>query len=69
MAGLYLADTLFQQEVWTSGSADTVCPRPPLMTHSILFPKLRRGRDETYRQCELYDIDLRIKNGHKAIVE
>jgi len=43
--------------VWPTGSADTVCPRPPLLTQvSILFPELRR--DETYRRCELNDLDL-----------
>jgi len=50
------------QEMWPPGSADTVCPRPPLMTqvgpYSILLPELRRGRDETYRRCELMTLEV-----------
>ena len=56
----------FKHEVWPPGSADTVCPRLPLMTqYSILFPELRRGRDETYRRCELMTLTFDF-GGHGA---
>ena len=39
--------------------------RPPLMTqvYSILFPELRRGRDETYRRCELVTLTFDLETG------
>ena len=47
------------------GSADTVCPRPPLMTQvQHFFPELRRDRDETYRRCELITVTFDFGDHH-----
>jgi len=52
------------QEVWPPGSADTVCPYPPLMRQvPHLFPEFRRGRDETYRWCELVTVTFDLETG------
>ena len=51
---------------WPPGLADTVCPRPPLMTQAPhFFPELRRGRDETYRLCERMTLTFDLE-GHDA---
>ena len=56
-----------KQEVWPSSSADTVCPRPPLMTqYSILSPELRRSGDETYRRCEFLTLTFAL-GGHRDL--
>jgi len=31
--------------------------------YSILFPELRRGRDETYRSCELVTLNFDLETG------
>ena len=48
-----------QQEVWPPGSADTVCPRPPLMTEVQHF----LSRIKKRQRCDIqtmwaYDLDL-----------
>ena len=38
---------------------------PAGLKNSILFPELRRGRDETYRRCELMTLTFNL-GGHGA---
>jgi len=41
-----------------------VCPRLPLMTQVQHFvSELRRGRDETYRRCELLTLIFDLETG------
>jgi len=55
------------QEVWPPVSADMVCLRLPLMTQvHHLFPELRRGRDETYRQCEFMTLTFDVETGAQS---
>ena len=50
--------------MWLQGSADTVCPtREWWHRYSILFTKLSRGRDDTYRRCELMPLTFNL-GGH-----
>ena len=51
--------------MWPPSSYDTVSPRPPLMTQvqHFCFPELRRGRDETYRRCELVTLTFDLETG------
>jgi len=55
----------FQQELWLPGLADTVCPRPPLMTQVQHFVSwIKKSRDETYRRCELMTLTFDL-GGHR----
>jgi len=51
------------RSVAAPGSADTVCPRPPLITQVQHFAS-RPNRDETYRRCELMTLTFDL-GGHR----
>ena len=49
----------FKQEVWPPGTVDTVCPRPPLITHvqrSVSRIKKRQKWDVPCRRCEVMTV-------------
>ena len=51
--------------MWPPGSANTVCPRPPLMTQVQHFVSwIKKSRDETYRRCELMTLTFDL-GGHR----
>jgi len=51
--------TPLQQEVWPPGSADTVCPRPPLMTQVQYFvSRIKKGQRWDVQTMWAYDLDL-----------
>jgi len=57
-----------KQEVWPSGSGElrpTQYASGRLWWHrySILFPQLRRSRDETYRRCKVVTLTFDLKTG------
>ena len=52
-------ETTVKQEVWPPGSADTVCPRPPLMTQVQHFVSRIKNRQRWDVQTMwAYDLDL-----------
>ena len=57
------------KEVWPPGSANTLCPRPPLMTQAQYFiswiKKRQRWDVQTYRRCELMTLTFNL-GGHGA---
>jgi len=60
------SQTSIKQEVWPPGSADTVCPRRPLMTQVHHFvSRIKKRLDETYRRCELMTLTFDL-GGHGA---
>jgi len=54
-----------QAQVWPPGSADTVCPRLPLMTQVKYFVSLiKNRRDKTYRRrCDVVTLTFDLETG------